>query len=214
MPDFFQTQAQRAQNAFERGWERESAVHRVDRTLRTVQKIDTFGSSAAQASKAKAMAALQKARARYAQLEDVEPSAAAVSKAKARRVARGQVIKAQADLSIAVIELLRSTAKPIADAMEALTMPIAKRAIDGWPVRSGRSRDALFCNVTMSGTVVSFAMSNDAPYIYYIVQGAELTADGRRLKRGQYAWVTLVRTPMYRAADKVAEEIERRFEVI
>ena len=51
MPDFFQTQAQRAQNAYNRGWERETASERVDRQLSTVQRIDTFGSSAAQASK-------------------------------------------------------------------------------------------------------------------------------------------------------------------
>jgi multidrug efflux pump subunit AcrA (membrane-fusion protein) len=213
MPDYFQTQSDRAQQAYQRGWEKESAVHRVDRQLRSVQRIDAMGSASAQASKAQAIAALNRAKQQYKRAEDVEPSAAAVSAAKARRVARGQLVAARADLSIAVIELLRATAKPIADAMESLTVPIAERAIDGWPVQSGRSRDAIMCNVQMSGTVVSFTMSNDAPYIYYIKQGKRTTSDKRRLKRGQAAWVTLIRTPMYRAADKVAAEIERRFKV-
>jgi len=213
MPDYFQTQSDRAQQAYQRGWEKESAVHRVDRQLRSVQRIDAMGSASAQASKAQAIAALKRAKQQYQRAEDVEPSAAAVSAAKARRVARGQLVAARADLSIAVIELLRATAKPIADAMESLTVPIAERAIDGWPVQSGRSRDAIMCNVEMRGTVVSFSMSNDAPYIYYIKQGKRQTSDKRRLKRGQAAWVTLIRTPMYRAADKVAAEIERRFKV-
>jgi len=211
MPDYFQTQSDRAQQAYQRGWEKESAVHRVDRQLRSVQRIDAMGSASAQASKAQAIAALKRAQQQYKRAEDVEPSAAAVSAAKARRVARGQLVAARADLSIAVIELLRATAKPIADAMESLTVPIAERAIDGWPVQSGRSRDAIMCNVEMNGTEVSFSMSNDAPYVYYVKQGKRQTSDKRRLKRGQAAWVTLIRTPMYRAADKVAAEIERRF---
>jgi len=213
MPDYFQTQSDRAQQAYQRGWEKESAVHRVDRQLRSVQRIDARGSASAQASKAQAIAALKRAQQQYKRAEDVEPSAAAVSAAKARRVARGQLVAARADLSIAVIELLRATAKPIADAMESLTVPIAERAIDGWPVQSGRSRDAIMCNVEMNGTEVSFSMSNDAPYVYYVKQGKRQTSDKRRLKRGQAAWVTLIRTPMYRAADKVAAEIERRFKV-
>lgn len=211
MPDYFQTQSDRAQQAYQRGWEKESAVHRVDRQLRSVQRIDAMGSASAQASKARAIAALNSAKQMYKRAEDFPPSAAAVSLAKARRVARGQLVAARADLSIAVIELLRATAKPIADAMESLTVPIAERAIDGWPVQSGRSRDAIMCNVQMSGTVVSFTMSNDAPYIYYIKQGKWTTSDKRILKRGQAAWVTLIRTPMYRAADKVAARIKRRF---
>jgi hypothetical protein len=213
MPDFFQTQAQRAQNAYSRGWERETASERVDRQLSTVQRIDTFGSSAAQASKARAMAALRKAREQLQAAEAQEPSAAAVSKAKARREARGQLITAKADLSAAVIELLRATAKPVADALESVTVPIAQRAIDGWPVRTGRSRDAILMAVTGGTSSVTVAMENDAPYIFYIFQGQRLTADERRLKKGQYAWVTLVRKPMTRAPDRIAEEIERRFEV-
>ena len=211
MPDFFQTQQARAQRAFERGWEKANATDRITRRLRSVQQIDTGGSAAAQASKAAAMASLVKARAAYAKLDDVEPSAAAKSAAKARRVARGQVVAAKADLSAAVIDLMRATAKPISDAMESLTMPIAERAIESWPVQSGRSRDAIMLNVSMQGTEVSFEISNDAPYIFYIMQGYFNTADKKRLKRGQYAWVTLIRGPMRKAVDKVARRIERNF---
>lgn len=211
MPDFFQTQYQRASTAYHRGYEMSDASERIEMQITSTQRINTQGSSAAEASKARTLAALHKAKADLQRLVDNPPSMRESEILRARRQAKRDVIRAKADVTMAAIELLRAIAPPIAEALQEVVVPIAQRAMDGWPVRSGRSRDLLVLNVQASGTKFSAQIDNDASYVFFIMQGARNTADKKRMKRGQYAWVTLVRKPMRKAPEKLARLIEDKF---
>jgi hypothetical protein len=145
------------------------------------------------------------------------PSAAAVSRAKHRTAARGQWVTASADFSSISMRYLRAVARPVAQGIESEMVPIAEHAIEGWPVRTGRSRDAILLAVDASGgDKISAKISNDVRYVYYVKRGTHSryskTADRpENLRRGRPAWVDLVRRPFRGVEDRIARYIEQNW---
>lgn len=214
--DFFATQEQRAARSFAHGEQRRSGASRLDRDIRRVQGWETHGSKRAEASKSAALASLQQARSALQRAEALPPPAAAISAAKQRRKARGDWVQAGADLTTATIELMRMVARPVAEAIEENMIPLAEYAIAGWPVKSGRSRDALQVHVRATSEEVTTSFINDVAYVMYIKRGTHsrysATADTpENLRQGRPAWVDLARRPFRGMADTIADDIARKF---
>lgn len=211
MADFFQTQEQRAQRGHLTAFDRATEFDRIDQQLKRLNRLDVSGSRSAAALKSESIDGLLQARRALENARRAQPSAADVSYVKQRRVARGQLMRATASLTSATIDLLRSVYPPVAEAFERTVVPIAETAFDGWPVDTGKSRDAMQLAINMKDNRVSARMISDAPYVFYVRQGRANTSNRKVLTRGKYAWVALVRTPMYAADEQIARDIERAY---
>ena len=79
--------------------------------------------------------------------------------------------------------------------IERSTRALYESARDEWPVKTGRSRSALEWGVRVEGDgrVAGF-IRNPVPYLIYI----------RRKKDHKNPWITLVRQPAHRDADRLA----------
>ena len=126
---FFETQESRAARAFDHGSERQTKSERLTRQIARVSRLDTRGIADAQQSKARTVAALERARADLQRAERMPPSAAAVSRAKHRTAARGQWVTASADFSSISMRYLRAVwPARWHEGIESEMVPIAEHA--------------------------------------------------------------------------------------
>jgi hypothetical protein len=123
--------------------------------------------------------------------------------------------KAQVEIDSGLARLIRRTiangAPEVAKALDEEAERIYAEARAGWPVKTGRSRDALDHGIRiLSETKVQAWLLNASPYAKFVMLGGP-NDPGRKMKgRGKTAMNELIRRPANAAGRRIADMIGER----
>ena len=183
----------------------------VSRGEQRLEYVRGKGSATAIARAEAAQSKLAAAQAALVQAAKQKASARLTAKVEAKRrrdMVKGAWIAADATVTRLTLQWLNLVARPVADAMRAEVIPLAEKAFDLWPIRTGQSRDGLTLDVSRKGeTQIIARFSGHAGYSYLIKYGRRATSVKGRLPQGKHVWTALVRKPFKGAEQRIAERI-------
>jgi len=90
-----------------------------------------------------------------------------------QRMQRGLIRASDADMNVAVVELLDALAPSIRGAIESVWLPYFESIREAWPVKTGRSKELLSVNVSIKGESVVAEIGSGAPYTFFIPWSAK-----------------------------------------
>jgi hypothetical protein len=142
-----------------------------------------------------------------------------------QKMQRGLIRASDAEMNVAVIELLDALAPSIRGAIEAVWLPYFESIRDAWPVKTGRSKDLLSVNVSIKKDSVVAEIGSGAPYTFFIPWGRGKqwvgpTTPGRKFtyskkgnekegKRQLFFYVETPRTDGFKPGRKVWSDLVR-----